>query len=298
MSRIQPHQWHSLIRSIAFCDFREIHNCIELNKPIRFEFYLKEIKNLLEHLESLNLQYVLGDKNFRVIVDSNMDGWSSSLVECTGNDKDAMCLIYIHTDKNVCEKAKLFDSKDDDLNFGQILQYPKCCIEAYLNWQKDNEDIDPITIITNSFLFNGQIGNFDFPSPFSRYFGSGLYSHFPCSLNCEPTKEIARHSLASMKRNFPEAAKRILMFEDSLVIFNKEKGISLWTKYEYEANKIHLSKTSFHGQGELKKMFAQIEIIEISGSELLLFSELKQVVRFNTNNCFIGIFNSAEAKQT
>ena len=183
---------------------REFHDCVFLNKLIRFEIFLTDIPRISKWTEKLNLSFSVSDKSFQTILDNGMDDWSSSITDCSDNDSNAMRFVYFHSDKVICEAAKQFDADEDDFKLGLLLNYPKCCIESYLNWQKDNEDIDPITAITNPFKFNGELHSLNFPNPFTRYFGSGLFSHFPCSLNCSETKRKAtsefRHRL---KINFP-----------------------------------------------------------------------------------------------
>lgn len=285
------------IKELPSILFRELHDCIEFKKLVRFEIYLKDIPGLIKQIHQLNLSHSVSNTSFQVVVDTNMDDWSSSLINCSDTNINVMRFVYIHPDIEVCWKAKILDSIDDDLGLGLLLNYPKCCVEAYLNWQKNNEDIDPITTLTNSFSFTGQISNFDFPNPFSRYFGAGLYSHFPCSFHCKRTKDIAKNSLEKLQINFPSVADRLSKFENSLVIFNKEKGVCLWTNYDKAKSKIFLDKKNFHGQGELKKVFERIEEIGVTEKELTLTSPFKETTTFKMDNSFIATFNTTNAQK-
>lgn len=171
-------------------------------------------------------------------------------------------------------------------------------IEYFQMARVHTSNIDPITTLTNSFSFTGKLPNFDFPNPFSRYFGAGFYSHFPCSLHCEQTKEIAKHSLEKLRINFPSIAEKLSQFENALVIFHKEKGVCLWNNFDKTKSKIYLDQNNFIGQGELKNVFEQVVDIEISTQELLLFSNSNEVTSFNANNYFIGTFNSDISKDS
>lgn len=287
----------SLSEILSLNKFRELYDCIALGRLIRFEILFINIPRISDWTDKLNLSFTISDKCFKIVVDKGMDDWSSSIADCSDNDSNAMRFVYLHSDKEICEAAKQFDANEDDFNLGLLLDYPKCCIESYLNWQKDNEDIDPITTITNSFQFTGQLHNLNFPNPFTRYFGSGLFSHFPCSLNCSETKRKANELFENLQLNFSATANQIFLLENSFVIFHKDKGLCLWSSYNFVKDKIHLNKNSFHGQGELKFIFKEIDEIELSQSELILKSNSTGTSVFKTDGCLIETFVKADNKK-
>lgn len=280
----------SITDLVSPANFREIVDCITFKKLIRFEVLTSEIERFCEVIKKLNLNFSVSEKCFSIPTDKGMDIWASTLTDCSDSDPNAMQLVYLHSDKNVCDHAKFLDKNDEDFNLGLALQYPKCCIDAYCKWQTDNEDVDPITTITNTLPFDGKILFYDFPSPFSRYFGLGLYSHFPCSLTCEETKLIAKKSLDNLQAHFPTIADRLIQLENSLVIFRKDEGICIWGKFAVEENRIKLNKQSFLGQGKLKEVFRTVDEIELTDSSLLLLSKDNLKIEFKTKNCFIGAF--------
>jgi hypothetical protein len=94
--------------------------------------------------------------------------------------------------------------------------------------------------------------------------------------------------------HFPIVAHGILELENSLVIFQKNKGICLWTKYTAIENNIKVDKNSFHGQGELKTLFETIDEIEFTKSNLILSSLSTKVNDISTENLFLGAFTFTE----
>ncbi len=289
---------NSISQSISTINLRELNDCIEFDKLIRFEVFVKNIKDFENQVHQLGLNYSISETSFKVVIDKAMNDWSSSIENCLDTDANAMRFVYLHKEKKICYDAKLLDSNENDLQLGLLLQYPKCCVEAYLKWQHDNDDIDPITTITSSFSFTGRLQNFEFPNPFSRYFSSGLFSHFPCSLYCKATSKAAQASLDNLQKNFPVIADRILSLENSFVIFHKDKGVCLWTKFTTTNDKISFDKVSFNGQRELKSIFETVDSIEISKLELKLFSNLYDMTIFTTDGCFVGLFkNTANAQK-
>ena len=274
--------------TISLDKFRELHDCVVLNKPIRLELFSKDIFKITEWATKLNLAFSISNKSFRVVIDKGMDNWASSISYCSDAEADAMRFVYFHSTKEICEKAKQYDDTENDFEIGLLLNYPKCCVEGYLKWQHDKEDIDPITTIVDSFQFTGHLNNFNFPNPFSRYFGSGLFSHFPCSLNCTETITRANRSFKMLQANFPITADKILQFENSLTIFHKEMGVGLWTKFNSFEHYISVDKTSFHGQGEFKSIFTTIDEIGLTKSELTLFSANKQTSQIQNNDLLLA----------
>lgn len=279
--------------------FREIVDCVSFKKLIRLEILTSEIERFGEAIKNLNLNFSVSGKYFSIPTDKGMDIWASALIDCSDSEPNAIQLVYLHSDKDICNRAKLLDENDDDFNLGLAFQYPKCCIDAYCNWQTDNEDIDPITTITSAFSFDGELRFHNFPNPFSRYFGLGLYSHFPCSLTCEKTRQIAKKSLDNLQIHFPKVADRLIQHENSFVIFKKEKGICIWEEFSVEGNRIKLNNESIHGQGKLKEELKGIDLIELNESSLFIFSKDRHRVEFKTKDCFIGAFGYlANAKKT
>jgi ppGpp synthetase/RelA/SpoT-type nucleotidyltranferase len=271
--------------------FRELNDCINTNKLIRFEIDIKDIDKISDWANKLELAFSIGEKCFKPIPDKSLDNWQSLIQYCDEDEENAKRSVYFHPDLKICEIAKQYDADENALYFGLLLNYPKCCIEAYLKWQNGKEPVDPITIFTDLLPFNGQLNTYNSPNPFSRYFGAGLSSHFPCSISCDGTTRIAQNSLSNLHANFPKIAEDILQLENSFVIFHKERGICLWTNFNSINNIIHLDKQSFQGQRRLKQLFEKIDKIEISQCDLVLFSNLEPVSIFKTNECFIGAFS-------
>ena len=299
MNDLQLYTLQDLKCIVSESIIREIIDCIEAHKVIRIEVFSKNILQVSRVIKKLQIHFTVSDENFRIPVDSTMDTWSSTLTTCSHKDPNSVRLVYMHHKENICEQAKLLDSNNDDLNFGLLLQYPRCCINAYLNWQKDNDDIDPITSVTNAIEYTGELQKFDFPNPFTRYFGSGLYSHFPCSLNCLGTKNIAQTSLENLQKFFPKMAQTLSGLEKSFIIFHKNKGICLWNKFIVTGKYISLERIGFYGQGKLKSIFDSIDGVIFSKNEFRLFrnSECMQVIV--TKGLFIGLFTGDfNCKQT
>lgn len=281
---------------ISLDKFRELHDCITLNKLIRFEIYLKDINKVPDWTNKFSLACSVGNESFQLVKDRGLDNWSSSIQFCSDKESNAMRFVYLHPNAEICDKAKQLNECRNDFDLGLLLGYPKCCVDSYLNWLKVKEDADPITIILDSFQYSEQLVNFDFPNPFSRYFGSGLYSHFPCSLNCTGTGIIANNSFKVLRNNFPETASKLIQMENSLALFSRTMGVTIWNDYRVNEKKIYLNKFSIQSQGKFKSILSTIDEIELTKSKLLLYSSKKKVGDFLAKSSLFATFSRQNEK--
>lgn len=290
MTISQKISFKDLSKTLSLSQFRELSDCIVLNKPARFEILTASTSRIKYWAEQLNLNYAIGRDSFQLVVDHGMKNWASATHPCIDADQGAMRFVYFHPDKSVCLVSKNFDEEDDDRRLGQSLNYPICCINAYLKHQMEKEDADPIVTILDDFKFSGLLTTYFSPNPFTRYFGAGLFSHFPCSMDCGETRGIATKAIEALQTNFPKIAAKLLILENSLVIFMKNRGVYLWTDYRESNRTLELSRHSYYGQGEYLRTFRETDQIELSATGLILFSAGKETSHFFPNDFFIGSF--------
>ncbi len=271
--------------------FRELHDCIELNKVVRFEVLLSDKSSITELLKQLSISFSWGNKIFKPIIDKGMETWSSSLKPCSPKDNMAMTFVYINEDIEKCMAANNLDNNNDDYALGVLLGYPKCCIDAYSNWLTLDNLFDPISIITKPNTVSTRVEAMSFPNPFTRYIGSGLFSHFPCSLSCVLTKDIAEKSLVALRNNFPDIADKIASFEKSLVLFEQGQGICFWLQHNSHNDQVLVNRNTLYGQGKFYNLCQTIDKIEITKSTLNLYSSSKVVNQLSLENLFLNSFN-------
>src|SRR3989338_7787439 len=94
------------------------------------DFELKEIKEFCDK-ESLFLE----TSEFKVIkaADAGKGGYANTAnrvpISCPEN---GLYHLYISRDKNTSKFLKLLENKNDDGAFGELLGYPKCCIDFFM----------------------------------------------------------------------------------------------------------------------------------------------------------------------
>lgn len=99
------------------------------------------------------------------------------------------------------QRALATDEVTASRALGQALGYPSCCVDAYVALGS-NDDV----------ALACQLLPWDMPpaSPLTLWLHAplALISHAPCSLQCEPTQDLARQLLAGLEDRYPGFAKR------------------------------------------------------------------------------------------
>lgn len=120
------------------------------------------------------------------------------------NELDLNCSVYGVLARNM-EDAEAFkiastSGSADHKKIGELLGFPQCCSEAFVNWWPTY--FDPVyqaaQTTSGAKIEHGE--NYDVltvtphiaTQQMLRYVGLRLTSHFPCSLECEATKRIGK----------------------------------------------------------------------------------------------------------
>lgn len=114
---------------------------------------------------------------------------------------------------------------------GDLLGYPKCCTEKFIDiWETGNYDgMYEIACNTADSETNGTectISNAAAVcSPLLRYFGLRAFGHFPCSLNCTESEKIAKKWLNIMNLIDSDAAEHLEYLLGSVREWNSLNGV-------------------------------------------------------------------------
>ncbi len=103
-------------------------------------------------------------------------------------------LTYISLDKNIAKKGKMYDISKKGYEFGKLLGYPKCCIDAY--------DVNKKAV------------------------KSKLIPYIPCSDGCGETKKYVDNLLYELRRENINVEN----FIKKSAIFEKRKWVGITTK--------------------------------------------------------------------
>jgi len=111
---------------------------------------------------------------------------------------------------------------------GRWFSYPTCCVEAYTS-QGPKRTGDDFVNRMHTLVVDAP-DRIDFRlNPFLRTSPFHLFKHFPCSLGCEATTELAERTRAHLERDLPELHAALQRFGRSPVLFLDScgRGLSL-----------------------------------------------------------------------
>lgn len=197
-------------------------------KPLcRFGFYESDVNSIKKFCFENKLH--ITTSNFKVLLDSrenigdfNNKGYKTSLL----NPFPGMVFAYISKDLELAELAKYLENNDDHTKLGELLGYPECCIDFFINnmekQSKTNNDF-VLPILENS-------EGFRFPKELNiaaRYFDFNILPFFPHSFNCKKSLKIGRAYLAALTKQDPLLASEISEKLNCAVLYTELAGVYL-----------------------------------------------------------------------
>lgn len=136
-------------------------------------------------------------------------------------------IIYVSKSKDLLRKAYLSEKSEDRKLLGELLGYPSCCVDFFLDLLKSGKFLYPVktylktegkpSFLTNNiFKMESRLdskeleifqNNLDFANRISHLF---LISHIPCSYTCKESIKMGREMLKLLKREKPDLSKEIM----------------------------------------------------------------------------------------
>ncbi len=221
--------FHSITKSL------EILYILEGIKPCaRILVFEDELEKVLNYLNKNRLSFSISD--FKALKHTlQSDFYSDKSVRIPKNDlRKGYFFVYISKNKDLAEKAKDAEEKNQHFELGLIFGYPKCCCDFFeKNFDEDNTDLTLKTLKYSTgveFPFHTNIA--------ARHFDVSLLSHFPHSFSCEPSINIAKNNLKLIEKHSKKLAVMISGILQGVVIYTMEEGIFLLRNYEKNNNEI------------------------------------------------------------
>jgi len=205
----------------------EIIYLLEGLKPVvRHGFYKDELQKVEEFCKENNL-FIVKSPYKVIIVDVKEGNYSNKGIKVPIDDeREGMVFIYISKDEEKAMLANIHETENNYKELGILLGYPPCCIDFFIKHQpeqsKDKNDY------TDPVLENSEGYEFPFQNNiFLRDFDITLLNHFPCSLNCQNSLELAKSHLNILRKYdailatyFIERLKRKIDIEGRILEFH------------------------------------------------------------------------------
>jgi len=200
----------------------------DIKKLVRLDANEVELKIIKEFCDKENLHLQVSDFKVVKIMDEGKGNYANIVKKVPLNYPDSgLYHIYISKDKNKSDFLKLLEYKNDDRAIGELLGYPQCCVDFFM----DNKDKQQK--IQNDYILPALNNSEGFEFPFYvnyaiRYFDITLLSHFPHSFNCKESIEIAKKNLQCIKKYSEESRRTTIRLRDSM-----EDDWYRWESHEY-----------------------------------------------------------------
>jgi|SRR3989338_1637854 len=221
--------FHSVMKSL------EVLYVLEREKPCaRILVFEDELSKASDFLHKNRLNFSVSD--FKVAKQTlQSDFYSDKSIKIPANDaRKGHFFVYLSKSREIAENAKIAEIKNEHMELGLALGYPRCCCEFFeKNFRDDNADLT-LDILKNS---NG----YEFPfyiNIAARHFDVALLSHFPHSFECKPSIEIAKNNLGIMHRHSRQVAEMFSGVLKSAVVYTMDEGIFLLRRYEKKNNEL------------------------------------------------------------
>ncbi|MBT5023560.1 DUF483 domain-containing protein [Candidatus Woesearchaeota archaeon] len=242
-------------------------------------------------MDAINVYFAhLGLKpvsRFELVISDDVLIWLSSACEKLGlhfvysdflvGDKR---FVYFSKDLALVEKAKVYESNQDDYNLGLLLGYPECCARFYMKnyglaeqfFHKDHTIITMQNSESASDVYFGL-------NYLLRFFGLLLIDFYPCSFQCGCAIDIANgyfDSVCELNSEFADWLKEKLSLG---VYYSNETGVHVFEHCKFNSSGFDYSGVLLTSENSDHKLFNKGNKIVISdsgniGSEIIVRSNL------------------------
>lgn len=252
-----------------------------IKQAVRLDANGIEFKKIKGFCNENNLYLEVSD--FKVVkIKDEGKGSYSNIVKRAPNDYagDGLYHIYISKDKSISAFLKILENKNDDEAIGQVLGYPKCCIDFFIKNREKQQKLQ------NDYILPALNSSEGFKFPFYtnyaiRYFDITLLSHFPHSFNCAESIKIAKNNLQCIKEYSNELANKFEAMLKSAVLYTENNGVFVFRDYKFKNNIFQFNEVKSTINNELLNLLNKSKKIEIiDKNEIKLGNEIIEDVGF------------------
>tara|TARA_Y100000310_G_C20678097_1_gene814246 strand:- start:185 stop:1027 length:843 start_codon:yes stop_codon:yes gene_type:complete len=234
-----------------------------IKKIVRLDANDSEFKKIKKFCDKENLSLEVSDFKVIKIMDEGKGGYANIVKRVPlSNSEQGLKHIYISKDKNKTKFLKILESKNDDVAIGQLLGYPKCCVNFFMKNKENQQKLQNDYILPTL----GNSEGFEFPFYLNyvvRYFDVTLLSHFPHDFNCKESIKITEKNLECIKKHSKELADKFEKMLQSAILYTEHQGIFVFKDFELKSNTLHYNEIKSTINNELLKLLNQNKKIEI-----------------------------------
>tara|TARA_Y100000310_G_scaffold144397_1_gene143684 strand:- start:1336 stop:2178 length:843 start_codon:yes stop_codon:yes gene_type:complete len=235
----------------------------DIKKTVRLDANDIELEKIKDFCNKENLSLEISDFKVLKVEDKGKGGYANIVkrVPITYAD-NGLYHLYISKDKNKSQFLKLLENKNDDNAIGELLGYPKCCIDFFMENKEKQQKIQ------NDYILPALSNSEGFKFPFYtnhaiRYFDITLLSYFPHSFDCKKSAEIAKNNLQCIKKHSEELATKFETTLKNPVLYTENKGIFIFKDSRLNNNILEFNEVKSTTNNELLKLLNENKKIEI-----------------------------------
>ncbi len=234
-----------------------------IKKAARLDANEIEIEKIKGFCNKNSLYLEVSDFKAIKIADEGKGGYSNIVTRVPINhSNDGLYHVYISKDKNKAKFLKLLESRNDDKAVGQILGYPKCCIDFFIKNKEKQQKIQNDYILPA--LSNSDGYEFPFYNNYAaRYFDVTLLSHFPHSFHCKDSIKIAKTNLECIKKYSEELANKFQMMLKCPVLYTENNGVFVFKDYKLNGSILEFNEVKSTISNELLNLLNKSKKIEV-----------------------------------
>ncbi len=167
-------------------------------KPLlRHGYYEHEFPKIEQFCQQYSLHLVKSP--FKVLLDDNNQFTNRGLRLPGSDPRPGLFFIYISKDEKTAHLALLSELQNNHHQLGELLDYPKCCIQFFINQFNDQQNSNPQHPPTNPWT-----------NLTKRQQDYCLLSHFPCSSDCKKSITLAKTYYQNIQQENPTYAQELL----------------------------------------------------------------------------------------
>lgn len=181
-----------------------------------------ELGRIVPLLPEFGVEILLSKEKFLLAADVGKGGYGNSFgaVVPADHPQGHFC-VYVGRDLLELNEARYLDEAGEDDQFGNLLGIPDCC-RMHFSANKARflaTQNDPTLFIRNTGVVD------PWCSHFPMYFGYGLFSHFPCSVDCAATRELAIRNKKLLREVSPKLADSFINYQFFNYLYSEYDGV-------------------------------------------------------------------------
>lgn len=225
----------------------------DIKKIVRLDANEIELEKIKEFCNKENLYLGISDFKVAKLPDKGKGNYAN-IVKKIPIDYPYQGLyhIYISKDKNKTDFLKLLENNNDDMAIGELLGYPKCCVQFFMENRENQQKIQ------NDYILPALNNSEGFKFPFytnhaMRYFDITLLSNFPHNFNCKESITIAKNNLQCIKKYSGSLGNKFETMLKCPVLYTENKGIFMFKDYKLNSNILEFKEIKSTINNELLK---------------------------------------------